>query len=45
MKITLDEVHRFQALWKEEFLEELPEEEARLVIGRLDALYLELARP
>lgn len=44
MNITNEEVRRFQEIWKEEFGEEISEDEARSGIRRLDTLFLLLAR-
>ena len=43
--ITDDDIRRFQAIWREEFEEDITADEARAHIGRLDALYLMLLRP
>jgi len=45
VRITDDDIRRFQEIWREEFEEEITTDEAREHIGRLDALYLLLARP
>jgi hypothetical protein len=44
VRITDDDIRRFQGIWREEFKEEITEDEAREHIARLDALYLMLAR-
>jgi hypothetical protein len=44
VRITDDDICRFQAIWLEEFEEEITVDEAREHICRLDALYLMLAR-
>jgi hypothetical protein len=44
VRITDDDIRRFQAIWLKEFEEEITVDEAREHIGRLDALYLMLAR-
>jgi hypothetical protein len=44
VQITDEDIRRFQAIWREEFAEELNADEARSHIARLDALYLLLAR-
>lgn len=44
MRITDDDIRRFQAIWLEEFEEEITVDEAREHISRLDTLYLMLAR-
>jgi hypothetical protein len=44
VRITDDDIRRFQAIWLEEFEEEITVDEAREHIGRLDTLYLMLAR-
>ena len=45
MRITDNDIQKFQEIWREEFAEEIGAEEAREHIARLDALYLLLARP
>jgi hypothetical protein len=45
VRITGDDIRRFQEIWREEFAEEITADEAREHITRLDALYLMLARP
>jgi hypothetical protein len=44
VRITEDDIRRFQAIWREEFEEEITADEARHHINRLDALFLLLAR-
>jgi hypothetical protein len=44
VQITDEDIRRFQAIWRDEFREELGADEARSHIARLDALYLLLAR-
>jgi hypothetical protein len=44
VRTTDDDIRRFQKIWREEFEEEITVDEAREHIGRLDALYLMLAR-
>jgi hypothetical protein len=44
VRITDDDIRRFQEIWLEEFEEEITVDEAREHISRLDALYLMLAR-
>jgi hypothetical protein len=44
VRITDDDIRRFQEIWREEFEEEINADEAREHIGRLDALYLLLSR-
>jgi hypothetical protein len=43
--ITDDDIRRFQAIWREEFEEDITADEAREHIARLDALYVMLLRP
>jgi hypothetical protein len=45
VRITDDDIRRFQEIWREEFEEDISVDGAREHIGRLDALYLMLARP
>ncbi len=45
MRITDEDIRKFQEIWREEFAEEIAAEEAREHIARLDSLYLLLARP
>jgi hypothetical protein len=45
VRITDDDICRFQGIWREEFAEEIGAEAAREHIARLDTLYLLLARP
>jgi hypothetical protein len=44
VRITADDICKFQEIWREEFQEELGADETREHIARLDALYLLLAR-
>ena len=44
MQITEEEIRQFQAIWREEFEEDVSTDEAREHIARLDAFYLLLAR-
>jgi hypothetical protein len=43
--ITDDDIRRFQAIWREEFEEDITTDETREHIARLDALYVMLLRP
>jgi hypothetical protein len=40
MEITQQDIERFQRIWQKEVKEEISEDEARLQIRKLDALYL-----
>jgi hypothetical protein len=40
MEITQLDIEKFQRIWQEEFKEEISEDEARLQLRKLDALYL-----
>lgn len=44
MIITKQEVEQFQQIWREEFGEEISEEEVRYHIRRLDTLYFLLSQ-
>jgi hypothetical protein len=44
MTITPEDVKRFQEIWREEFVEEISDGEARYHIHRLDQLFLLFAR-
>jgi hypothetical protein len=45
VKITEDDIRKFQDIWRKVFAEEISADEARAHIERLDALYLLLYRP
>jgi hypothetical protein len=40
MEITPEDIDKFRRIWREEFKEEISEDEARLQIRKLDAIYL-----
>jgi hypothetical protein len=44
VRITDEDIRRFQEIWREEFAEEISADEAREHIDRLDAFFLFLAR-
>lgn len=44
MRITDEDIRRFQEIWREEFEEEITADEARAEITRLDEFYLFLVR-
>ena len=44
MRITDNDIRKFQEIWREEFAEEIAADAARENIARLDALYLLLYR-
>jgi hypothetical protein len=44
VRITDDDIRKFQEIWREEFAEEIAADAAREQIARLDALYLLLYR-
>ena len=44
VRITDDDIRRYQEIWQKEFGEEITADEARQTIARLDAFYLFLAR-
>jgi len=44
VRITDDDIRRFQEIWREEFAEEINADDARAHIIRLDSFFLFLAR-